>query len=683
MPFETIAPRARALLLMGVVATAACGDDDGGITGPDSGPVTVTISRVGVYQTGVDDQRQQYITCEVLFRASSEGTESVIWESATLYWYVGADRTLPVDSSFIAASDIWGEPELPPGVPQESRAEIRAGAPFALRATFRYHARPRGSTRSAEASFTCGPEVPSGGTPEPELAGVSIQSLSGALEPGDTIRVRFTASSTIGLWETLVVLRDACELTTLFSEGLAQRTTHDVAIPIPSGCTLGLPLTVGIVALDAALQEQYQVTTLTPALSDLTPPRITVSSSPGTPGVRGTFFAGDTLSFMFEARDNHDVRALIWEIYPAGIRDSLVVFGPEVSPWIAVPLEDAWVGPLELRFYARDATNLTSDTVTTAPGDVQVRASVTLPSVDGTVPGGVDEVLFDVARGVLYALQQYQSRITVLETLTLGTVETIGLPAPAVDLDLTPGGDSLLLTLPALGALGVVDLGQATRQVVVVPLTSLDSALYQRPIWVRAMANGKAFVRLGGLGQESFRLLQVDLASRTETIRLDAGDQGYIGAARMERSADRTVLVLQGGPGLFQRYATATDTFGAPQSATPFDVRPSLDGSGQVTSIGLDLYDTDLRFLREVESKVPPNAAVYVLSALTPSGEYLYQALQPWGILRSRVSDGVLLDRSPSPVDAWNMRISDDGAFLAQVQNTSAGTARIRVVDLR
>jgi hypothetical protein len=66
---------------------------------------------------------------------------------------------------------------------------------------------------------------------------------------------------------------------------------------------------------------------------------------------------------------------------------------------------------------------------------------------------------------------------------------------------------------------------------------------------------------------------------------------------------------------------------------------------------------------------------------LAPSGEYVYQSLQPWGILRSRVADGALVDRTPSPVDATFEQVSADGAFLVQVYVGSPSV--IRVVDLR
>jgi hypothetical protein len=454
---------------------------------------------------------------------------------------------------------------------------------------------------------------------------------------------------------------------------------------MPPTCQLGVPVSVGVGARDAAMQERTSVNANALTPSDVTPPHVLLYSFPAPsgalrPGVSGTYFEDDTLQFMIEATDNGMLRSLYWEVQPSGFRDSLAVAENAASPLITLPLRHEWVGEPQLRVYARDAAGLVSDTVTSEPGDLRILATFGRASAVATITGIVADVAIDDARGVLYVLQPWEHRIAVLETATLTTTSYIATPDRADDIDITPGGDSLLLTFPLLRALGVVDLRPASREVTLVPLASVDTTLDQMPHLVRTTANGKAFVRFGGGNPAGWTLLELDLASGDEVIRTDAGQDGNVGAALLERSHDHTALVLLLGPTL-QKYETATDAFATAQPARRLG-NLTVDATGQVAAVGLDLYDGSLQFLREAESGYPLGAAVGVYTALTPSGEYLFQSLPPWGILRARVADGALLDRMRSPLGAASLRMSDDGTQLVELYYDYATTTSIRVIHL-
>jgi len=677
------------LFPLAMLAITACGDDQGpeNIDNPVAGFAITLRAQAGQPVIGADDQLEQTISCSVTLRATASGVGIATWQDATVYWYAGLDRSVPIDSATLAASDVrksWGDDAIASGETREARWDIGGYSPFAFRFAYRYRAGAGGAVGTVTAMFTCGPDIPSDAA-LPEVTDLAVEAPPGALEPGDTLTVRYTATSAIGLWETRLVMSGPCDTKQVFGEGLTPTATREVRLPIPSACTLGVPLSVGIGATDAALQERTRLSTMAPVLSDVTPPWVDIRSVPPggwgsiMPGVGGTYFGGDTITVIFGASDNHALRTLVWEVQPWGFRDSLAVTGNDAGPWIPIVVQNAWAGPIQLRFYARDAVGLVSDTATSDPG-LRALPTVERSAVSRTISGEVRDLVIDQRRGVLYLLRPSAQQITILETATLNTSGVVATPAAADDIDLTPGGDSLLLTFSGLRALGVIDLQPASRQTTLLPLTSLDTTLDQRPVLVRTLTNGKVFVRLGGSNPAGWTLLELDLTTGVATTRTDAGIDGNVGAAQMERSHDHTALVLNGP---FQKYEVATNSFGPLGTAIPGDVRPSIDEHGDFVSVGLDLYDGSLQFLGEAESMVPANSSSYVPTALSPSGQYVYQSMPGWGILRARVADGVLIDRTRSPLSASFLRVSDDGMLLVEVYDDYGAAAVIRVVDLR
>ena len=97
-------------------------------------------------------------------------------------------------------------------------------------------------------------------------------------------------------------------------------------------------------------------------------------------------------------------------------------------------------------------------------------------------------------------------------------------------------------------------------------------------------------------------------------------------------------------------------------------------------ALGADVYDATLGFLRRMHSPF----IGWVPTAVSADGQYLYQGVAPHGIVRSRVSDGVMLDRSLGPVFTGALvRMSPDGTMLVIVDNNCCGTSHIAVMDMR
>ena len=281
---------------------------------------------------------------------------------------------------------------------------------------------------------------------------------------------------------------------------------------------------------------------------------------------------------------------------------------------------------------------------------------------------------------MLYLVQAEGSvRIGAFSLSNLAMLESITLRTGASDLDLTPSDDSLVLALPYERALGIIDLRQSSpRTVTVLSLKSLDTTTQQAPWQVRVGANGKAYVMLEGPTPTPSGLLEVDFATGAE--RLIPGSENIAGA-RYERSFDRTALIFARWTDLLERYDVALDAFGPLHAPRSIYGPLRVDGDGARVSIGLDMYDASLDFLRRLPSVYGGEAVPG--AALSKDGTYLYSVLGFRGIARTRTSDGVVLDRSPTPFSASGyVRVSPDGNTLIIV-DSFLGTARIALMDLR
>jgi len=671
-------------LVMLALAFGGCRDS----TGPDARlTVTVTVASLeGPSITTVSDS-ETTIECGIYLRAVATGSGRATWLDATFAFYVGRDRSTPIDSAIIPASDIrssWGTAEIAAGETQESGWNVRAGIPFGAAIEYRYQLESERRTRTTRVEFTCGPEVPPSVQP-PAITKLTVQVPPGGLEPRDTLVLEYAATSEIGLWQTLVRLSGPCGVERPFAENLVQGVTRSVAIPIPAECRLGVPMDVTVFARDAALLEASRRSDTRPVLVDLTPPTVypmlfPPSGGSATEQFSGDYFVGDSIYFIFIASDNHALRALVWEVWPAGFRDSVVVTGWDVAPWLKIPVRPEWTGPIQLRLYARDAAGLTGEAFESPPNAMRVYPTVQRPTASTSLEAEIRDVVFDTRRGVMYLKQWNPGGVVVFNMSTMTVTRTLLLPSYPADLDLTPGGDSLVVALPAERALGVIDLRMTPLTLELRSLTLLDTTLNQYPRAARVAANGKAFVPLAGSVSSAYTLLELDLATDGERLRTDAGNGGNVGGGALGRSHDHSTLVLNGGPSLFQRYDATQDAFGPGRSAIPYDWTPVVDGTGQHVAIGLDIYDASLEFLRRVRTPSPGGVP---LSALSPDGAYLYMVYWSHGIVRSRVSDGEIVDRTPNPIRPDLIRASPDGATLVTVETRSYGPSKISIIDFR
>jgi hypothetical protein len=672
-----------------VIVGTACGDS----TAPRQA-VTVSISVTRVDPPVIlGDDSQPRIACDVEFSATASGGDgSAKWLDAKGLWNAGIDRSTPFDSATWSAKEIqtsWDETGIGPGQTQRATWTFYAGAPFTTSLEFRYqpvNGGVAGDEETATVEFTCGP-APSAGTPDPTVTTLATGPMPDVLEPSDTLTVEYAAASPAGLWQTAVVLSGPCEVHQLFAERLQPNVNRSTRIPIPPECELGVPLVVTVIAEDAGLRTSGRVLRTNAVLVDETPPALSALYFPpagtGIPAYSsGYFFGGDSIPIWPLAADNHALNELSWEVLPeeVGLNGSLPLAGSRASPTILVHLPLEASGAIQIRLRARDAVGLESEAISTAPGAIHVYPTLDRPTASARVDGQTYGAIADTKRGVVYLLQSNAHRIAVLSLATMTVAGTIPLPASnfATGFDNTASGDSLVVVLPATGALGVIDLRESSPQTTVIPLELLDPDKKQVPSQVRVLSNGKAFVTLEGLGESAFQLIDVDLATGEQHLRTDAGNGGQIIAA-MGRSLDHKVLVVNGGAGAFQRYDIATDHFGPGRSPKAGGL-PVLDATGQYVAVGFDIYDESLQYLRGVDSPVLPATVPTVLS---PDGQMLYQLLSGTGVLRSRVSDGIIVDRAHNPIRGLQLWISDDGTLIVTAGFDDENPSNISTIDMR
>lgn len=660
----------RFLSAVTALTVLSCGDS----TGPDSDvTVTVTVTRTEGPSVFEPAPGELQVECVVRLQAVAIGSEPATWQEAKLLFYAGSDRSSAVDSTVVPASEIrqsWGADEIQPNTSRQSAWRFTASIPFGAAFVYRYEPES-GGAKSARVAFNCGPDIPADPQP-PTITGLSVQP-SGEVEPTDTVTVHYVATSSVGLLATSVEVSGACSVRQTFVERFVQSVEHTVSLVLPRACTLGDSILVSVEATNSAVQRTVVEGPRRIAVVDRTPPHVFTERWPT---ASNYFFTGDTLQPFVAVSDNNAVRALVWEVQPGGVRDSIV--GEVGGRFLAIPIRPEWAGTsIQVRLFARDASGLVSDTVIAPAGGIPIYPTVARPTRWASFPGSVQDLVIDEVRDVLYITQFCPGGcIAVFSMSGLSVIETISLPTFAWDLDLSASGDSLILALSDRKAIGIIDLRQPSRTVTVLPLHTLDTTT-QVPARVRVGANGKAYVITDGPGTRLPGLLEVDLGTGAERVLTGAGEMVNV---VFERSGDGNALLLKRGTSL-QRYDVATDVFSPVRTTSSFYGAPRVDQTGSLFTVGLDVYNGDLEFQRRVAAVYGGEAAPGIV--LTPDGLNMYHSLGNRGVGHTRTSDGTVLDRSLTPVPASGyLRVSPSGNTLV-VMDSFVGTTKIALVDLR
>jgi hypothetical protein len=170
----------------------------------------------------------------------------------------------------------------------------------------------------------------------------------------------------------------------------------------------------------------------------------------------------------------------------------------------------------------------------------------------------------------------------------------------------------------------------------------------------------------------------VDLASGAESLRPDAGGPGGV-LYLAGRSPGHDLILAGDGTGMMQLYSASTDQFG-PLLQTPNNGGVfAFSADGQVFVEGTEILDRSFHVVSSVRNL---NGGGAVPSMLTPDGQSLFYETSA-GLIRARIGDGEVVDRSPLPSFMTEVRITDDGQSAVFRYLTNSSSGQVGVIDLR
>jgi DNA-binding beta-propeller fold protein YncE len=336
--------------------------------------------------------------------------------------------------------------------------------------------------------------------------------------------------------------------------------------------------------------------------------------------------------------------------------------------------------------YARDASGLTSQTISSSPDSVRFYGIVNRPA---TTPLALsqnytNDMVYDAKRDLMYVGLQGDTHILVLSPSTMTLQSPIVLTGAPMGMDLSLSGDSLLVAVPSANTVAVVDLNNPSAaagaiRLSVLDTTALSSGVPVAPSGLRIAANGKMLVMLTNMTAHGDQTVEVDLTTGAQRIRADARGLSTWSAywtQFMGRNDDRSRIYVLGMT-CWSWYAASSDTFKPCGSGVYTDyMGMTFDAAGTHMTRGASVFDADTHALW---GSGPINQ-IYPYAAMSPDGASVYLGAGQ-GITTMRFADKTMLERVPIPVRAERLFLGPSGAWMLVFQN--ANGSRVTRVDLR
>jgi hypothetical protein len=502
---------------------------------------------------------------------------------------------------------------------------------------------------------------------------------NGTLETGDdTIYVHIVATDNTALRAIGYEIRDPSRGQTIRRDSLVLAADTVAALddtllfPLPLNLILpvpnGTPFEGSVFARDTA--GNFAFANLAPMTVRPASPPIATGSVSGSTLPDSTGALRDTLDITVTVESPRPLTHVGYRLSNfIGYGDSIAVTDTARTHTFRLPIPFEWKGVLvRIEAFGRDRLGLEDHEQV---AELRVVVFPSRPTQTFRVGQGVSDVVHDVARDRVYLMtsldstpQAGQPEVRVFQFSPAGFLPGIRLPWFADGIDLSPGGDSLLITLynGRLGIVNLVTLAQDSTAPIAFPPSN------GRYAWkVRGMANGKAMISIasaywGALDPGLF--VDFDLATGTQTLRSDVGDAGAIGLSPLlGRTPDRTRLLLwpsKSTAGEGQLYHAATDSFGpsVPIPGLPAGARSvSSDAAGSLWLVGNQLLDGTLTWLRQIGTG---NAGTSVISH---DGVFAYVSV-PEGVAKFRTSDGTQVELILLQNPPYELKITPDGNTL-------------------
>jgi hypothetical protein len=335
--------------------------------------------------------------------------------------------------------------------------------------------------------------------------------------------------------------------------------------------------------------------------------------------------------------------------------------------------------------FARDSAGRLGDDPDEAnrpPRFVSVGDFIRPPTSEIAIGGhsSVRQMLEDPVRDLLYLSQPELSRVARYSLTSRSVATPISLSSAPYGLDLTLGGDSLLVALRDADALAVVNLQPATPTVNTLPLQF--APFEGGPDQIRVAANNHVLISLTGLPicVGCGRLMELNLLNGNQRVRDDVGFFSQIAeiAPLISGTARSPVIAYTGlgCPCSAQLYLTATDSFSTSRAAGDLVwPPPTIDTDGTRVLVGPKLFDGTLTPLQTL---APSGQYYWGVSALSPDGQTAAFATDE-GFMLLRISDGVVLGRYRLPVLPAQLQFLSSARLLLAWGGYSFGTGTNRV----
>ena len=537
--------------------------------------------------------------------------------------------------------------------------------------------------------------IPPDAGPAPEITALDMSPADG-VEPGARTTVHYVVRAGTPLRRLRFFRTGAYVAADSIGARGARALDDTISFATPASASPGESLTLRVEAVDTLGRVGTRTAAPVPVVDHIAPVLSAaagdVAAGWGQPSLDSIVRSeSDTLVLKVLAQDNH---ALAWVGYrlggPAATGDSVGTSGTALQPSFTIPLRSAWVGDLPLTIFARDAVG--NESVVT--GKVHVYPVAHRRVRVASLAAEVGQMLYDGPRQRIYVTRADTTNVAVLSLASLAWETPIALPGVPARIELTPGGDSLLVLFADRPALAIVDLRAPTPSVSTIDILA-EAAQGRIAGGIAAAANGTAIVVMRPPTFDvGSAIVSVDLATGVQTLRETGGVIGDHTMIAMGESLDRQKVAMHFWPSCPRLYVASSDQFTdcAPALFTSGDF--TGDANGSTFLLANQLLDGDLR---QRSTLTAPHITGNI-SALSADGQVAYfssgdVSATGHGFAKIRTSDGVMLEQQELPIVPEKILLASDGSLLfaqgrecTQIGPNSFGCGPLKdlyLVDLR
>ena len=513
-----------------------------------------------------------------------------------------------------------------------------------------------GATGNGETRVAVADTVP------PVITQFSVSPADSA-QPGDSLTVTLAMGDNAALRYSIIRLSGPVTLKDSVDHAYAPYASHILRLRLPPTTSPGnLSVTAQVVDVGG-----HTVTTAARLLAvrDTRPPLVlaTLANRRGTPGVA----PGDTLALSLFARDNAQLQVVGYRFgAPGSVQDSFPATDTAFSKTVTFVASAGWAGTSTYSVFARDAAGNVRQVLL---GTFTVASRTRQAPWSAALNATVRDMAYDPKRNVVYLSQTDSGRVAVLSvgSRTFGT--PFAFTGAPHGLDLSLGGDSLVVAQRNTPYVTVLNLVSGQRDTVRV---NADNFLDRGPDNVRVMGNNKALITItfAGTGYGG-SLVELDLATRAYTNRVTVTE-----FVPLCRSADRSTALILIDDSCCPIEGVVYDALSGTLPTDKGTVNQYFNFAS-ADFIGGHFLVTGTLFDRALNARgtLAPSGATGS-SVLAPDGTAAYFATTS-GVTRVRLSDGAVVDSFTLGAQPYQLAIAPDGLTLF-----AATATQLFVVDL-